>query len=405
MRRIAALVAGTLVAWLTAGAVPAATAGVRTNGDWLQYRFGATQRGVNPFETELSPSTIGQVPSFPTWNFTPADNLGTGAPVVAGGVVFVRGVSGVVDALNASTGSLLWSTTLATTQPMLSMPLVTGGSVQIEATIGSVVQLVTLNRMTGDLEWEAPLGSKASDPVVAGGAEYVATSADAGTLAAWDAASGRPLWKGSVPLSAFYYGGAPTVADGDVFQVGSDGVLYAFAASGCGSPTCPPLWTVPNVAACFTRMPAANGLLFVQTCDDRLVAIRTTDGSVAWSSPAAYYPFSSPAVAGGVIFQVTVTSGFAAVRASDGAVLWHGSAIPFCDLGADPTVANGVVFIGNQGTGSCTYVFALDARTGTTLGSFFSDDLVPCEGVAISHGWFYVGVCGRDVAAWHLPSP
>jgi outer membrane protein assembly factor BamB len=67
---------------------------------------------------------------------------------------------------------------------------------------------------------------------VAGNVLY--TGGEAG-LTAYDAASGRKLWTGAAS-------GTPLVAGGRVYGYGNAGV-EAFAATGCGKATCPPLWT------------------------------------------------------------------------------------------------------------------------------------------------------------------
>ena len=80
------------------------------------------------------------------------------------------------------------------------------------------------------LAWQQPFGPRDeynSAPVVAGGAVWV-SDGDAGQVAAFDAATGAPLWL-SAPIGKPVYA-APTVAGGRVYVAGYDGRLHAYGA-------------------------------------------------------------------------------------------------------------------------------------------------------------------------------
>src|SRR5580658_4478082 len=79
-----------------------------THTNWLQYRFAPNHDGVNPFETVLSPTTVGGLTL--KWTFTAAAGF-YGTPTVVNGVDYVGSDDFTFYALNASTGAKLWSYT------------------------------------------------------------------------------------------------------------------------------------------------------------------------------------------------------------------------------------------------------------------------------------------------------
>jgi outer membrane protein assembly factor BamB len=65
----------------------------------------------------------------------------------------------------------------------------------------------------------------------------------------------------------------PAVAGGVVFTGSDDGALHAFAAAGCGSATCEPLWTASTGSSAVSGRPAVSGgQLYVGTADGQVIA-------------------------------------------------------------------------------------------------------------------------------------
>jgi hypothetical protein len=89
-------------------------------------------------------------------------------------------------------------------------------------------------------------------------------------LVVLDAATGVPTWTGSTDGRAVTQ--QPAVA-ADVVYVGTAaGGVLAFAAPGCGTGTCDPLWS-DDLGSDVTGAPAvSDGQLYVGTADGRLVA-------------------------------------------------------------------------------------------------------------------------------------
>ena len=82
-----------------------------------------------------------------------------------------------------------------------------------------------------------------SSAAISGGSVYV--GAQTAELLAIDLATGKLRWKYKAQDGIGE--SSPAVANGVVYAAGGTefdgGKLYAFAAGGCGQPTCPPLWT------------------------------------------------------------------------------------------------------------------------------------------------------------------
>ena len=150
--------------------------------------------------------------------------LADGSPAVANGIVFITTYSDTLDALDATTGALLWSVVLSSAPSNTfaftgSSPAVANGVVYVSTNNG---QLNAFNTTTGAALWSASTGATngASQPVVANGVVYV--GGNDGKLHAFDAASGSQLFTAD-------HTGQPVVANGVVY-VGS-GSLCAFSLS------------------------------------------------------------------------------------------------------------------------------------------------------------------------------
>ena len=185
--------------------------------------------------------------------------LGVGsAPTVVNGVLYLEspGWSPVVYAIRAATGETIWRSKARQANAGTS-PTVWNGLVIVDNTdpllpgslLGYAIGGCGAAVCAPVWSWQAPAPGGVS--ARAGNVLYRAISAE--SIGALDLASRQLLWTGEtdgVPTPSPAGFGPPTVANGLVFAV-SDGVVYAWAASGCGAPVCQPLWSAPggNAAA------------------------------------------------------------------------------------------------------------------------------------------------------------
>jgi len=196
------------------------------------------------------------------WEYPILDGIGYSAAAFANGVVYVNDLDNYIDAIDATTGVLVWKryvgcgrcTTIETS------PAVAGNIVYVAGEL----DVFALNATTGEVVWEYPIGGTSSpavanDVVYGGSYDYLfALNASTGVLLwqyltpgivnsspavangvvyfgvnnilmpdayALDAGSGRLLWNYYVsdPVDS-----SPAVANGVVYVGSRDGNLYAF---------------------------------------------------------------------------------------------------------------------------------------------------------------------------------
>lgn len=218
------------------------------------------------------------------------------------------------------------------------------------------------------LAWQAQLGKLVdfSSPAVVGGTVYIGSSD--GVLWAYPASGcgqslcTTPLWK-STSLAQIL--DSPTVSNGIVY-VGSqtsfssnDGKLNAFSASGCGQSVCAPLWQgLAGTQSILESSPAvANGKVFVGAFDGKLYVFNANGCGQAtcqalWTASTGGSIESTPTVSKGVVFIGSDDGKLYAFRAAGCGQptcqpLWTGS-LGSPVFQSSPAVKNGVVYIGAQ---------------------------------------------------------
>lgn len=122
--------------------------------------------------------------------------------------------------------------------------------------------------------WSAPTGATAIGvgPAASESAVYAAGQASgAGDLRAWRVQDGAPLWR--APVGAPFATATPAVAGGTVV-VPAGSALRAFAAAGCGAPSCAAQRTFTGPAGSPTRFVATPtitpGSLYATSTDGRI---------------------------------------------------------------------------------------------------------------------------------------
>ena len=186
----------------------------------------------NPCEHVLNVHNVGGL--HVKWHYTTGNgnNGGPTSAALANGVVYVGSYpSGIVYALNARTGTSLWS--YQTGGGIVSSPAVVNGVVYIGSRDNNVY---ALNASTGALLWSYTTGGYVdSSPAVANGVVYVGSNDS--NVYALNASTGAVLWRyttgGYVPAS-------PAVTNGVVYVSSEDGNMYALNAS-----TGTLLWSYP----------------------------------------------------------------------------------------------------------------------------------------------------------------
>src|SRR5436190_17372662 len=143
----------------SSGLTAQATFLVRT--DWSAFRFGASRTGFNPYENVLNSSNVsGLVLGWRTLLPSFIDC----SPTVAGGVVYIADDGGDLDALDATTGAILWAVPNVGICP--GSPDVVRGLVY--TAFGSTVYAHSATN--GTVLWSTAIGGgTSSSPIVSGG--------------------------------------------------------------------------------------------------------------------------------------------------------------------------------------------------------------------------------------------
>jgi outer membrane protein assembly factor BamB len=154
---------------------------------------------------------------------------GYSSPAVVGGVAYIGTSDGKLYAApNRFGGSPLWVATTGgfsiNTAPVVYNNMVYVGS--------SDSKIDAFDALTGSLIWSTHIPDVATaSPAIANGILYGITY-NSGQLFALDAYSGKVLWSGAATTAANQ--SSPAISNGMVF-VGSNGDLYAFALNGGNS--------------------------------------------------------------------------------------------------------------------------------------------------------------------------
>lgn len=228
-------------------------------------------------------------------------------------------------------------------------PAVAGEVAYLQSGDGKVT---ALNAATGEVHWQATLGSVSDTPTVAGDTLYVNTGG--GALVALDATSGAERWRFGEDISATT---APLVVAGVLYTGGDDGTVYALdAASGDEQ------WRAQPGGAISRSLALVDNLLYVPTAAGSIVALDATRGTEQWRVTGENQDdfVGTPAVTDGVIY-FGLSGKLFAVNATTGDTQWS---IEYA--GTPSAVANGMV-VSSDPEG---VVHGFDAATGDERWTF-----------------------------------
>ena len=213
---------------------------------------------------------------------------------------------------------------------------------------------------------QATTGRAASRPRAASSTSPSASAAAAG--------AGRELWN-------YATGGMVTglaLAGGTVFAGSTDDKVYALRASDGHL-----RWHFQTGSAVQSQIAAAGGRVYAGSNDARVYALRASDGHPLWTFPAGGAVQSAIVVTGPVVYVASDDEALYALQVSDGARLWRTS------LGAGVTgiaISGGTVIT----SGDDNAVHALRASDGRRLWDF-PTGVGGATGVAVARGVVYAG--------------
>lgn len=329
------------------------------------YAF-APESGVIRWCDQFSPAQASSFTCPANISCPPPPLVLAGEPLVANGALYIciSGYGGYTYALNAVDGSIRWmrqSDCGIGSMPFAdyARPVLAGDTLFSGA--------FALDSRDGAVRWRLP------DGVAPGAAEkgalYAYTQGTAsGTVSAWDITSGRQLWKYALPDDL---GGVPTVANGVVYvgDIAGDSVSAAtpnqpdmFALD---AHTGNLLWTAPTGAVIGSPV-VVGEVVYVSGFGPALFALDAATGHIRWRYDLAQIRPSHPAVHDGVVSFTA--DGVYVVDAKTGALRWRQSlGTSQSTAFTEPTLANGVLYLGRTDGSGVSALYALSMSDGTVL--------------------------------------
>ena len=253
--------------------------------------------------------------------------------------------------------------------------------------------------------WSVDLGGSVSYPLIAQGKVYVTVDANNGAavnLYALDATTGSVVW-GPVNVvgTGLYFaptGFANAAYDaGRVFTVGAGGTMAAYDAD-----TGTPVWTtqLPDQYSFSSAPTAANGIVYTGGAGDggTLYAVRESDGTLLWTQGVENGDSSSPAVTQDGVYVSYVGPQSYKFDPITGSLLWHYQGYGEGGGGSTPVLYNDSLFVRQVDNGQNSGQI-LSAADGAVLGTFAPGYFVNPAIPAFDNGSAFLRVGGSLTAS------
>lgn len=236
------------------------------------------------------------------WDYGLAGGIVDAAPAYyQGNFFFGTTASQVYDV--SSTGALAWSQTLA--GPVESTPAIANGLLYVGADSGV---LYALNLTTGAVQWSHDVGGSLIASPVASSNDVVYAASTTGALDALNGTTGRLLWafSDSYPITA-----SPILDEGRLFIEDQSGSVYAFSQAA----TFPVTFVESGLAAGTSWSVSLNGteqstkgpsLTFYEPNGSFQYSVSTATGYLATPSSGSLVVYGS-AVAQPVVFSIEIS--------------------------------------------------------------------------------------------------
>ncbi|MDR2720071.1 MAG: PQQ-binding-like beta-propeller repeat protein [Nitrososphaerota archaeon] len=299
-------------------------------------------------------------PSKMLWKYTPSNGVHA-SPTVVDGIVYLNSqIHGEVSALNATTGTNIWTYNNYIMNVIAGSPAVADGRIYVLTQVSFWV----LNATDSTELWSLSLGGL-STPVVVNGIVYFSSQhsydgMQGSSVFAFNAIDGTKLWNYTIPGGGSSISSSPAVV-GEVVYVGADdNNVYALDAKSGRV-----LWYFATGSRVDSSPAVVNDLVYVGSGDHSVYALNAKTGKKVWSYLTGGGVSSSPSVVDGVVYVGSEEGNVYALDASNGKKLWSYTTGDI--VVSSRAVAYGVVYVS-----SCDGAFYfLDATSGEKLWSTF----------------------------------
>jgi outer membrane protein assembly factor BamB len=280
-------------------------------------------------------------------------------PAYEGGRLFVADAEGLVTALDAASGRVLWQR--ETRLPFSGGPALSAGSLILGSSNGD---LVALSSRDGSERWRTGVSSEIlSVPAIAADTVVLHTLDD--SIYGFDMASGELRWeyRYRAPVLTLRGSSSPVIVGEHAIVGISDGKLVKLAVDD-GEPIWEATVTRPRGRSELERIadldasPVVEGdIVYVCTFNGDLAAVDLASGSVLWRRSLSAH--AGLTTAGGILYVTDSEDRVWAAEPDDGAGVWKQEALRYRRLSA-PAVIGELVIVGDlEG-----YVHALSRRDG-----------------------------------------
>ena len=390
--------------------------------NWLQSYGNSAHTNYNAAETTISPTNVKKLQL--QWGSSAMTN-GVTSFAFFDNVIYAQGQGtsgGVVVAIDAGSGTQLWSTTTGANSNNLNTIAIANSYIFTGCTITFTGKepaggICAYGMAHGLLKWSytfeinaLPISGVDSALVYANGTLYFAYSQGgsnepASFLAALNSKTGATLWDYQTGFSNSIGSATPAVGGGQIYfgcspsegpsgvcaldssgnflwaanfgtdnlglsvgTIGSENVVYVnggssgeFAALRASDGSA--MWIAAGVNSSTTPISVYGGVLFATGSDGSITKLNRTNGATIWSTGTSADSQASPTLANGVLYETQQGSNNLAVAAYNmgtGKLLWSGPS-PASTLHPPPIVANGTLYIANAPCGTlCAYTLPDD---------------------------------------------
>lgn len=370
----------------TVGTVP--TGPQPAASDWARFGYDLQGTRSNPTETTISTSNAPAL-AIKWRSATPINPYRiVGSPVVVNGVVYIGTVQGQLIAYDAATGNTNWTFNAPGSiygSPTIQNGIAYFGTVNYpsENIMGNYA--FALNASTGSVIWSNYLGNGSVwvPPTVADGRVFFPAALKEGVSGgfnAFDALTGATVWSYN---TAYGNWSAPTMDMTDsnlYYSTGNPCYSIGVPGDGCSGylfdvnpATGATVWSIhyPDISG-DDDTPAtplyANGRIYQGVKSGIFYCVDATNGNILWQYDTGkrgdYGIYSSAALSNGKVYFGGGDHLVHALNIADGSVAWTFVASSL--VTSSPTVANGVLYVGSEGRS----VYALNQNTGGLLWSY-----------------------------------
>ncbi|HEY1690347.1 MAG TPA: PQQ-binding-like beta-propeller repeat protein [Solirubrobacteraceae bacterium] len=311
---------------------------------WPFYGYTKTHRRYFPAPATMHP------PFHRVWEAKESDLLEF-PPVMSGARIFQLADDGVLSAISAKDGHIIWKRKLG--KLSASTPAVVGGTVYVTLLSGDEGEggrVMAVKAETGHTVWSHNLPSRSeSSPLVDHGKVIFGT--ESGTVYALRASNGSTIWTyqaaGAVKAS-------PTLFKGLLYFGDYAGNIQAISER-----TGRRIWISASDGAAFgsgtfySTAAVAYGRVYLGNTDGRIYAYDARTGKLDWAVQTGAYVYASPAVTnapglGPTIYEGSYDGTFYALNARSGREEWtHAASGP---ISGSATIVGKVVYFSNLKT-------------------------------------------------------